>query len=123
MQIVIDDKPLNGQLRSFETMQGPSVEWRWQRIALLRAGRDFIGYGLRSGVSIELLDTGQLVFRSATQVSYDAIMGVHYQWASQDITVPAARIAAERAIGQIIDGLSEQMEAALDAFAANIPDS
>jgi hypothetical protein len=121
MQIVPDDKPLNGQLRSFETMQGPSVEWRWQRIAVLKAGQAFLGYGLRTGVSVELLDTGQLVFRAASQVSYDAVTGVHYQWASREITVPAAPIASEGAIGEIVDALSEQMEGALDAFAANVP--
>jgi hypothetical protein len=121
--IVSDDKVLNFHLRTHEHMQSPHVEHRWQRIQVLKAGRDFIGYGLRTGTSVELLDTGELVFRAAAEVSFERMTGMMFNWQSADITVDAASIAAEQAAREIVAALAAQLGRALDAFAANIPPS
>lgn len=121
LDVVSDDKVLNFQLRTHEHMQSPQVEHRWQRIQVLRAGRDFLGYGLRTGVSVELLDTGELVFRAAAEVSFERMTGMMFNWQSPDIAVEATPIAAEKAARDVVGQLAAQLRPAMDAFAENIP--
>ena len=121
MEIVSDDTALNFHLRTHEHSGSQHVEHRWQRIQVLKAGRELLGYGLRTGTSVELLDNGQLVFRTAAEVSFERMSGVFYQWNSSELNADSTSIAAEKAAGEVVAALEAQLGAALDAFVEHIP--
>jgi Protein kinase domain len=121
MEIIADDEAINVHLRSFLFMQRPQPIWNWQRISRIPVGPAALAYALRVGRSVELLDDDRMIIRAVIDVSFARLGGKLYlEEVSREVS--ATPIAPENAIREIVAEVGERLEAALDAFAENLPD-
>lgn len=113
----MDDKLTNNLMKTLLHLGSREILHGWQRCTRIPTGPDYHPYVLRIGRGVEVDEAGELILHAFVDVGNPRTSGTDFHWMlSPPRTASVGTLAAEQAVGEVVEEIGRQVKAALEVF-------